>query len=100
MSSPNVCVAIYFSALFAETSVSTNWWEPLVASGPIGVVLLWFMLRSEKKTNEQTQAINNQVLMTAATILELKHGDSTIAELAARCKEQADRLAKHENSSG
>jgi hypothetical protein len=97
---PNVCLAIYISTLLAESQISANWWEPLVASGPIGVVLLWFMLRSEKKTNEQTNSINNQVLMTAATILALKHGDSTIAELAARCKEQADRLAKHENSSG
>lgn len=97
---PNVCAAIYFAALLAETHIAPNWWEPLVASGPIGVVLLWFMLRSEKKTNEQTQAINNQVLMTAATILQLKHGDASVAELAARCKEQADRLMKHENSAG
>src|SRR4026207_1191299 len=98
---PNVAVAIYFSSFLAQaTNVSANWWEPLVASGPIGVVLLWFMLRSEKKTNEQTASINNQVLMTAAVMLALKHLDEAVSALAARCKEQADRLAKHENSSG
>src|SRR5678816_1777656 len=96
---PNACLAIYFTTLLADAAASPNWWQPIVNTGAIGAVLLWFMFRSEKKTNEQTQAINNQVLMTAATILALKHGDSTIAELAARCKEQADRLAKHENSS-
>lgn len=96
----NVCAGIYLVALLAEANISPTWWEPLVASGPIGVVLFWFMWRMEKKTNEQTQAINNQVLMTAATILQLKHGDASVAELAMRCKEQADRLLKHENPSG
>lgn len=97
---PNAGFAIYAAALLAETQISPNWWEPLVASGPIGVVLLWFMLRSEKKTNEQTQATNNSVIMTAAVMLALKHLDASVADLAARCKEQAERLAKHENSSG
>ena len=90
-------VLLLLTAVLSEVPISTNWWEPLVATGPIGVVLLWFMLRSEKKTNEQTQAINNQVLMTAATILKLRHQDETIADLVTRCKEQADRLVKNEN---
>lgn len=94
------CGIIFTIGMIAQGSVAANWWEPLVASGPIGVVLLWFMLRSEKRTNEQTSAINNLVVMVADTILELKHGDAAIGELARRCKEQAEKLQKHENSSG
>ncbi len=97
---PNVCSAIYFATVLAQTPVATNWWEPLVASGPIGVVLLWFMLRSEKKTNEQTAAINNMVVMIGAAILSQKHADAAISELTLRCKEQAERLQKYENSAG
>ena len=100
MTPHHVCASIFFAAIFAEAQISPNWWEPLVSSGPLGVVLLWFMLRSEKKTGAQTEAINNMVLMLAAVILALKHADAAIVELTARCKEQADRLAKHENSSG
>lgn len=86
--------------VIASAATAANWWEPLVASGPIGVVLLWFMLRSEKRAAEQTAAINNMTMMVADTILALKHGDDSIAELAQRCREQADKLIKHENING
>jgi thiol:disulfide interchange protein len=98
---PHIFGLVYLASIVAQaTPITTNWWEPLIAGGPITAVLAWFMLRSEKKTNEQTAAINNMAVMLATTILELKHGDAAIAELAARCKEQAERLQKHENSSG
>lgn len=90
---------IFTIGLIANSGVAANWWEPLVASGPIGVVLCWFMLRMEKKSAQQTEAIFNMQILLADTILALKHGDDSIAELAARCKQQAEKM-QHENTSG
>lgn len=80
------------------------WLSPLLQI-PIGIVLAWFMIRAEKKMDEQTRAQrmqsvalerNSQALMIA--VLSLKHGDGDIAELAAQLKTQCEIAQKHEDS--
>jgi len=45
-------------AAMETTSVDGNWYLALVNAGPIGAILLWFMLRLEKKMTEQNKSMD------------------------------------------
>ncbi len=47
-----------FLAAEAVAVHTVEWWQPLIQTGAIGGVLLWFMLRVEKRLDSQTKASN------------------------------------------
>lgn len=107
MTIPNlVLVAVIFGELAGATpSLEPSGWISPLLQIPIGIVLAWFMVRAEKKMDEQTKAQrqqsvalerNSQALMIA--VLSLKHGDGDIAELAAQLKSQCEQAQKHEDT--
>jgi peptidoglycan biosynthesis protein MviN/MurJ (putative lipid II flippase) len=51
-------VAGTLSIAAIETSGDGNWYLALVNAGPIGAILLWFMLRLEKKMTEQNKSMD------------------------------------------
>lgn len=51
-------VAGTLSLAAIESSTDGNWYVALVNAGPIGAILLWFMLRLEKKMTEQNKSMD------------------------------------------
>lgn len=84
-------VSLFTLGVIAQAQVAANWWEPLVGSGPLGVVLFWFMWRSEKRQNEVSKALATNTQSTMVAVLALAHGDVTISQLATKLKAEADK---------
>ena len=57
-------------------------YEPLVQFGAIGIVLAWFMIRSEKKTEALTKAINNNNKILIYVVDAISGCQSNTANLA------------------
>jgi len=82
-----------------------EWWQPLVQAGALGVILLWFMLRVERKLEDNTRANltvaraierNNKSLMVV--ILAVKSLDkSAIHDLARQLIAEADQETEQNN---
>jgi len=51
-----VCIAT--TEAVASTGAESSWYLALVNAGPIGAILLWFMLRLEKKMTEQNKSMD------------------------------------------
>jgi len=75
-----------------------EWWGPLVQGGIPGAVLLWFMLRGEKKLDEQTraqremaQALNSNAKSNIIVVLALKNLDSNITSLAQQLEDEIQK---------
>ncbi len=71
-----------------EPSVQ-NWWQPIVQTGALGGMLLWLMFRVEKILNRIIDATNLASYTTSTAILDTKHKDEAITELAAKLQAQA-----------
>lgn len=76
-------------------------WITLMVQAPAIGVLVWFMLRAEKRMEEQTKAIivqagatdrNSQALMIA--VLALQHGDGNLSALAEKLKNKCEVAQK------
>lgn len=89
--------------IMAQTVVgpaAPEWWGPFIQGGIPGLVLLWFMLRGEKKLDEQTKAqremahaLNTNAKSNMVIVLSLKNLDSNVSELA---KQLADEIEHNE----
>lgn len=91
-----VILATDIAQASAPQSDPASWLTLMVQAPAIGV-LIWFMLRAEKRMDEQTKAViiqagatdrNSQALMIA--VVALKHGDGNISELAERLKAKSE----------
>jgi hypothetical protein len=105
MPSHIVLVAIVLGEI--ANSVEPNWLSPLLQI-PIGIVLAWFMLRAEKKIDEQSQSNrmqaraierNSMALMTA--VLAMKNIDGNLSDLAKELHREAQQACDDdENHTG
>ncbi len=103
---PRLALAVLAASDMVTASDPFNWLTIMLQAPALGV-LVWFMLRAEKKMEEQTKAQNtqanavernSQALMIA--VLSLKHMDSNIAELAQTLKAQSENAQhRHEDTS-
>jgi hypothetical protein len=55
---PILPAALFVVADAVAAANPAEWWQPLIQTGAIGGVLLWFMLRVEKRLDAQTRASN------------------------------------------
>lgn len=85
----------------AVTEGAPSWLTIMVQFPAIGV-LMWFMLRAEKRMESQTAAVivqagavdrNSQALMIA--VVALNHGDKSISELADKLKIKSENAQSH-----
>lgn len=72
-----------------------TWWQPLVQVGAVGAVLIWFMLRAEKRMEEQARSnrqlaksIDQATQTHLLTLAGLKSLDRTIVRDLANQLEQ------------
>lgn len=53
---PAAPIALLLIADAASSVAPAAWWQPLVQAGGLGAMLLWFMLRVEKRMDTQAKA--------------------------------------------
>jgi len=73
--------------------------------GGLGIMLLWFMVRVErrmdaqlKSNREMIDALEENSLSILAAVLAIKNADLSITELAARLKNRIEEARKHAHS--
>ena len=94
---PVTILALAMSFLAQMAPIDTSVWQPLIATGPLGVVLMWFMLRSEKKQVAQSAAIDRMtraMLLLVTAPLTRCPLSSKVASEAEEAKRLLDELDK------
>lgn len=77
-----VCIATVDTVAATEA----NWYAALINAGPIGAILLWFMLRLEKKMTEQNKSMDRfseALLLIVTTPVQpcpMAHNEAAIAQ--------------------
>ncbi len=95
MSAPHPFIAILLAE--SATQGGLEWWQPLVNTGAIGAVLIWFMLRGEKKLDEQARsqkeiakALNINTRSNMIIVLSLKNLDENVMSLAGQIAQEVE----------
>ncbi len=81
----------------AAAAPAEDWWKALLNTGAIGVMLLWLMFRVEKLLKENTKALHLNTVATTIVVLDSKHKDTALCDLAAKCREQAEAALRDES---
>lgn len=70
---------------------SAAWWAPLVNTGAIGCVLIWFMLRAEPRFRAIEASIDRVSRVLSLAIIAMRSCDAVV-------KEQAEEIVRELNA--
>jgi hypothetical protein len=62
----------------------TPWLAPLAQLGVSGVVLIWFMLRSDSRMNDLKESMNNLAMAHLMSVVANQEASAAIREQAAK----------------
>lgn len=68
-----VLLSIFLLGTEAAATEAQNWWAPLLNTGPIGAILVWFMLRNEPRLRAIEASIDRiaRALMIVVTAMKM-----------------------------
>ncbi len=91
---PIVIAAVIIAQTADATVPSANWWQPIVQTGALGCMLIWFMVINKKDMSANTRAMNILSRSINALIIHSKHQDEALKEMATELKAEAEEELK------
>lgn len=91
-----VITACAISTIAQASGIPGDWLTSLLSSGPIGAVLLWFMLRNERRMRYLSGAVDRMTRASMVLILTSRRATEGEQQLARNIVAEVEEAEKRE----